>query len=620
MVLETTTIKNNVRSYTDAEFKLISKIGSGIISTLDIKEVIRRIYCNLNKLMDASVFTIGIYNKIKNVMDIWGIDIHGQVVLINDNLELKDTYWLSYCFKNQVELLVNDYATGNYNHSFPPNVFNDVLNVRQSFIYVPLTINKNHLGIMTVQSYNSNAYTNKHFDIIKNLSTIVAAALQNACNYQRIKEQSDEIINNNKRILYARNNLEEVVRTRTCEVQKQNRELENINKELEMLSIVARETENAVMIMDALGNVLWINDYFTRIYKYTLEEFIQKRGANILETSFNPEIENAVRKCISEKKAVVYEALNIAIDGSELWTQTTLTPILNDIGEIENLVTIDTNITKRKKAEAKVRKQNKNITDSIKYASRIQKAVMPNNIAMKSMFGDYFVINKPRNIVSGDFYWAKSIKFNEKNYKILAVADCTGHGVPGAFVSMLGITLLTDIISSCSKDRDCLDAADILEELRRRIIHTLNQKGYETETKDGMDMALAIIDEEQKEVNYAGANNPIYHVSYKNNQTELEKIKATKSPIGLCYKEKPYESKVLNFNAGDKLYLFTDGVVDQFGGEEGRKLMAKNFRKLILKTDQQTMCKQRLAMNEQITNWIGEYDQVDDILIVGIKL
>lgn len=759
MALETT-IKNKT-IISNTEFELISKIGRDIISTLEIKEVIRRIYCNLNKLLDASVFAIGIYNEPKNKMDIWGIDQTGRVDLLNDSLELRSDFWLTQCFVNQEDVMVNDYATKNYKYTFPANVYNDAINVRQSFIYVPLAINNTRLGMLTVQSYHANAYSEKHLGIIKNLSTFVAAAIQNAFSFQKIKEQNKELIYNAEKIKRSRNNLEEVVRNRTFEVQEKNRKLEHINKELEMLSIVARETENAVMIMDAVGNVLWINDYFTKIYKYTLEEFIEARGGNILETSFNPEIENAVKQCISEKVAIVYEALNVAIDGSEVWTQTTLTPVLNsnseienlvtidtDIskrkkaekeiikqkeriedqakvlqdanmklerlsivaketenaimimdakgnilwineyftkiyeytfeqfnamrgknivdtsfnpeiknalnrcikykeavsyealnvtvsgkeiwtqttltpvldvdGEIKNLVTIDTNITKRKKAEAKVQKQHRNITDSIKYASRIQKAVMPQNKMLKEMFGDYFVFNKPRNIVSGDFYWAKQVQAEDRLLKILAVADCTGHGVPGAFVSMLGITLLTDIIANCSKENNCFSPAYLLEELRRRIKETLNQKGQESETKDGMDIALCVVDEDNKQIKYAGANNPLYHL--KNNNGEIDVCKPTKSPIGVYYREKEFESKVINYEQGDKIYLFSDGAIDQFGGEEGRKLMARNFKNLLIETRADSMCKQYLALNKFIGDWIGDYDQVDDMLVVGVKL
>lgn len=759
MALETTIKTKTIISNT--EFELISKIGRDIISTLEIREVIQRIYCNLNKLMDASVFAIGIYNEHKNNMDIWGINQNGSVDLLNANLALKPDFWLTQCFLQQKNILVNDFATKNYNYTFPANVFNDALNVRQSFIYVPLSINKKRLGMLTVQSHHANAYSEKHLGIIKNLSTFVAAAIQNAFSFQKIKEQNIELISNAEKIKRSRNSLEEVVRKRTFEVQEKNRKLENINKELEMLSIVARETENAVMIMDAVGNVLWINDYFTKIYKYTLDEFIKVRGGNILKTSFNPEIEKAVRKCISEKEAVVYEALNVAIDGSEVWTQTTLTPVLDDAGEItnlvtidtdiskrkkaekeiikqkerieeqahilkeaniqlerlsivaketenaimimdargnilwineyftkiyeytlekfnsmrgkniietsfnpeikhalnrciknkeavsyealnvtvsgkeiwtqttltpvlddsgeiKNLVTIDTNITKRKKAEAKVRKQHRNITDSIKYASRIQKAVMPNNQMLKEMFGDCFVFNMPRNIVSGDFYWARKLDVDGRALKILAVADCTGHGVPGAFVSMLGITLLTDIVANCSKQNNCISPAKVLEELRRKIKETLNPKGHVGETKDGMDMALCIVDESSKKLYYAGANNPLYHL--KTGADEIIVYKPTKSPVGLYYREKSFISKEVEYNNGDKIFLFSDGIIDQFGGEEGRKFMAKNFKKILIESRCKNMCEQHLAIKKSIEQWVDGYDQVDDMLVVGVKL
>ncbi len=252
--------------------------------------------------------------------------------------------------------------------------------------------------------------------------------------------------------------------------------------------------------------------------------------------------------------------------------------------------------------------QKKEITDSILYASRIQSAILPPWEPVTRLFRDHFIIYIPRDIVSGDFYW-----FREHHGRILAVAaDCTGHGVPGAFMSMLGLSALNDLANT-----RFTRASQFLNELRERVINALHQTGREGEAKDGMDISLCIIDPKKQELQYAGAFNPLYLIRGK----ELKEIKGDKMPIGIFDRGlKPFTNHVIKYEPGDTIYLFSDGFIDQFGGERERKYKSSRFRDLLVSIQEEPLSRQKELLEEAFLAWKGALDQVDDILIIGIRL
>lgn len=263
-----------------------------------------------------------------------------------------------------------------------------------------------------------------------------------------------------------------------------------------------------------------------------------------------------------------------------------------------------------KKQRDKIMEQNKNITDSIHYAKRIQTAILPPERLLKKNLRDYFILFKPRDIVSGDFYW-----FTKKNNLVMvAAADCTGHGVPGAFMSMLGISLLNEIVSKT----DIIDADLILNELREQVKTSLRQTGRDGEAKDGMDMALCVFDFDNRKLQFAGAYNPLIYVRNE----KIHRIKPDKMPIGIYFREKGMFTKhVIDIRRDDIFYMFSDGYVDQFGGKEGTKFMIKNFKNLLLQIHKLPMKEQHDILNKTIEDWRSKkYEQVDDILVFGIKV
>jgi len=252
--------------------------------------------------------------------------------------------------------------------------------------------------------------------------------------------------------------------------------------------------------------------------------------------------------------------------------------------------------------------QNRDIKASIEYASRIQQAMLPPVDLIKDYFKEYFILYNPRDIVSGDFYY-----FNQRDGKIIfAAADCTGHGVPGAFMSMLGITLLNDVVN----DIPDFTAGKILSELRTRLKAALRQKGFDGETRDGMDISLCVFDPHKKTINYAGAYNSLFIVT----NNELKVYNADKMPIGLYPREDEFTDQHIELAKNDMLYIFTDGFHDQLGGERNTKFLIKNFRNLIVEISNNPAEIQKQLLAERISLWKNDHSQTDDMLIIGIRI
>ncbi len=272
--------------------------------------------------------------------------------------------------------------------------------------------------------------------------------------------------------------------------------------------------------------------------------------------------------------------------------------------------------------------KNKEITDSIYYAKRIQDAIMPSSEYIKNMFADSFVLFKPKDIVSGDFYWANL----RENNAILAAVDCTGHGVPGAFMSMMGNDYLNDIIV----DSKINEPNEILNRMRSGIIKALKQRGESGESKDGMDMSLVNINKNSLLLEYAGANNPIYIVRDKNKpvienallfSSETDKkilfeVKGNKFPVGIHMGTtlQPFTKREIQLTKGDVVYMFSDGYADQFGGPLAKKLKYNQFKKFILESMFLTMEEQKIYLEQKLNEWQGELEQVDDVLVIGVRI
>lgn len=256
-----------------------------------------------------------------------------------------------------------------------------------------------------------------------------------------------------------------------------------------------------------------------------------------------------------------------------------------------------------------VEEKNKDITDSINYAKRIQEAILPSMELKNFLFPSSFVLFQPRDIVSGDFFWFAE----KKGKKIIAAVDCTGHGVPGAFMSMIGTAFLNEIVNG----KDIVKPSKILDNLRERIIVSLKQNGIGGENRDGMDISLLCFDENNSTVEFAGANNPLWIIS---NGT-LREIKGDKQPVG--FYEGPlnlFNQHKIQLNKGDLLFILTDGYADQFGGEKGKKFKYKQLQNFLLEHQNETMPKLEEKLRARFQEWKGNLEQVDDVLLIGIRI
>jgi len=261
------------------------------------------------------------------------------------------------------------------------------------------------------------------------------------------------------------------------------------------------------------------------------------------------------------------------------------------------------------KQKNRIEEQHKDIVGSIKYAQRIQDAFLPKDKEIERVLGEHFVLFLPRDIVSGDFYWM----MNKGDKTIIVAADCTGHGVPGAFMSIMGVSFLNEIANK----KEVQTAAEVLNQLRANIINSLNTDEGENKAKDGMDISICVYDFKKMIMQFAGAYNHLYFVR----DGKFDKIKADRMPVGVHERDSTdFTNKVFDIQKDDVYYILSDGLIDQFGGPDGKKFMTKRFKQLIMDIYNKPMPDQKRIIEEEHIKWRGELEQIDDIILIGIKV
>lgn len=390
------------------------------------------------------------------------------------------------------------------------------------------------------------------------------------------------------------------------------------------------------------------NSYFVLTTETLLRlgEFYKERGDNLRSMSYadravelskktgSREDENAAQLLMAQMKELLGDYIG-ALEHykeshrlySEIHNQTNIQAIKDiqfqhqlekirqkaEEAELEKIRTIEL-----QKAYDQIRHQsrlleerNNEIMESIRYAKRIQEAVLVEKKHVSSHLPEHFIYFRPKDIVSGDFYWAQE----KDGFLYVAAADCTGHGVPGGFLTMLGIAFLNEILSQ----KSLLTPAQILGELRDKFIKELR---LQDSSNDGMDISLVRLEyhqeNESNELLWAGANNPLWVVS--NEGKKFIELKADKQPIGKSDVQKPFTDTSLQLRKGDLVYLFSDGYHDQFGGENGKKLKKSGFKELILSLSKLSINEQNKSLDQHYENWKGNTDQVDDICVIGLRI
>ena len=301
----------------------------------------------------------------------------------------------------------------------------------------------------------------------------------------------------------------------------------------------------------------------------------------------------------------------IRIQQAEIKTQKTIEGVLfiGILLVISFLVFVYKQLNNTKKQKDLIEEKQAEITDSINYAKKIQDAMMTSSVYLKETLPKSFILFKPKDVVSGDFYWI--YKDQEENI-FFTVADCTGHGVPGAFMSMIGTSLLNEIII----EKGLKDTDKILGEMRSQIIKSLHQE-EDGGQKDGMDISLCKLNIKKKLVEFSGAHNSLIHIS----EDKLNNYRGDHQPVGLLLGDKkPFTKHEVKLKKNDMLYIYSDGYQDQFGGEKGKKYMGAKFKKQLLRINKESTDKQLILLEEEFKSWTHNYEQIDDVCVMGVRI
>ncbi|MES2763240.1 MAG: SpoIIE family protein phosphatase [Bacteroidota bacterium] len=372
-------------------------------------------------------------------------------------------------------------------------------------------------------------------------------------------------------------------------------------------------------VIDFDWRYMYVNKSVIRQSKFQKQELI---GFTIMEKYpgvEKTEMFKVLQICMTERVSREIESEFIYPDNSKGWFELHIEPVP------EGLFIISVDISQRKKTELELLKmnsaleemvsirtlelerKNKDIMDSFRYAKNIQNAFIQNKISFYELIPESFIICKPKDIISGDFYWYK--KMNDQIY--MAACDCTGHGVPGAMMSMIAIEKLNSAILIHK------EPSDILHRLNIDIKHALSNPS--NEVNDGMDIAICSIDTKNKTLKFSGANRPLWFI--QKGQTTLQEIKGTKRAIGgFADEHQYYINHSVKFEEGDTFYIFSDGYADTFGGHAGKKLMTRKFKEILVGIQDRNMIEQGKYLEAFIDKWKARTEQVDDILVIGIRL
>lgn len=405
------------------------------------------------------------------------------------------------------------------------------------------------------------------------------------------------------------------------------------SKEIDNYRSIIDQANDALIVIDIVdGRIHQTNPSAANLLGYTQEEILKKKLFD-LHPKEMLEKSSSVVADVWEKRGLIYKDIPfVKKDGTLLPVECSakvapfagrpaIVIYARDISErlkLEREVEFQSNIIEQK---------NKDITDSITYARRIQEAILPSDDEMKRVLDDCFVFYRPKDIVSGDLYWANTVTTTPKDSKgvklsLVAAVDCTGHGVPGAFMSIVGHTILEQTLTEKSVN----NPAQALDYLSQGVIRTLKQKaGDDFSIKDGMDIALCALNNDTRELNFAGANNPMYVVR----NGELMQFSGDKQPIGAYVKEiKPFTNHKVQLEKGDCVYIFTDGIADQFGGPKGKKYKYKQLKEILTANYAKPMSEQRQLIVESVDAWMNypseqssqPYEQTDDMLVIGFRI
>ncbi len=631
--------------------RLLSQIGNDITSTLSVEEIIDKVYANVNNLMDATGFGIGVFKKETHQI-VYPVYIEGEEKFEDIVYEKDDVNRLTnVCFYQNREIVINDFLNDikQYLSNYIPPLKGQPV---ESLIYLPLKLKDKKMGVITVQSFKKNRYNDYHVQMLKNLAVYVAIALDNAALYE---------------------NLENMVQARTREVIKQKELLEknfsdtkliaqiskDITSSLSIETIIATVYENVNKLMSAesfgIGihnpdtNSLQFPGFIERSQKMPYFEFKLEdkdryavlcfdKGQEIVMNDVEQEYTKYIKARVtpiagSAPSSLIYSPLivkdrKIGVITVQSFKKGAYSDYqVNLFRNLANSVAIAVdNASLYQNLEEKVKERteevfrqksiieakNKDITDSIQYAKKIQLALMTETNLFQETFNDSFVLFKPKDIVSGDFYWATQKQLVNSKGEIerlvyLAVCDSTGHGVPGAFMSLLNISFLNEAIN----EKNISAPNEVFNYVRQKLINNISKEGQ----KDGFDGTLLCINTTTGEITYSAAYNPPILIS----GTRMNELVSDRMPVGYGERTQQFTLNTIRVKKGDVLYLTTDGYADQFGGPKGKKFMFKKLGELLLSISKLSLSEQSEILAKTFDDWKGNLEQIDDVCIIGLK-
>ncbi len=627
--------------------KLLGQIGKDITSTLSISEIIEKVYKNVNDLMDASVFAVAIHRPELKKLIFSGTMEKGKK-LDDFSYGLEDDTLAVVSFNKDEEIFINDYEVEHV--KYIKALYNAAQGEdTESMIFLPIHGKNGKIGVLTVQSFSKNAYSEYQLNILKNLAVHIGIAFDNASLYE---------------------NMEERVVERTVEVTKQKEQLEknfqdtkliaqitkDISASLSVETIVSKLYQNLNTLMNSesfgiglynpITRSLQFPGFIERNEKMDFFEFYVDDKERYAVWCFDNEKEIIINdnpveysKYLKVKKAPIAGKSPESLIYLPLFTKDKKIGVLTiqsfiknayseyHINILRNLalsiaIALDNaslyeNLEEKVKErteevisqKAIIEEKNKDITDSIKYAKKIQLALMPDADILNKAFAESFVFYKPKDIVSGDFYWIETFK---NGVTVFAAADCTGHGVPGAFMSLI----CNDLMGQVIKDENVTSPAQVLTMLDEKLRAMLN-KSSDHSSNDGMDIALCAYHPKNKMLQFAGAHRPLLLIR----NGELIEYKPSKHSIGgYVGGFKIFADNTIQLQNGDCVYVLTDGYSDQFGGESGKKFKFKKLQKLIQSIAHTSMKDQHDLLEEAFVSWRGKHEQVDDVCVIGVRV
>ncbi len=612
------------------DVKLLNTIIQTIASVRNLDSIFNLIHKSILQLTNADGIFIGFCNYEKRVIEIQKSFDKGKEVEVS-NFRLDKENLPAFVVNNNIAVMLNDYE----------NEILDYIDTKEpiigsqpnSLIQIPLVLKQKVIGLLSIKNNNKNAFSKRNFIMLKTFVSYLSLSIENA----RLFETYENNIKGSALTIEKVHDNSELLNEIGKELVS-NLSFENIFKSLYgNVNKLMDATVFGVRLVDETTGKLNYHFEFEkgqRLGKLTLP-MTNDNNYSVWCIKNNKEI--FINDNLKEYKKYVDEIL--VVDG-EITHSLIFVPLVcnnNVVGVITvqsfnknaytpyDLTIVKTlahytqlafanarsyEVLERKVKERTVEldEQNRHITDSIIYAKRIQKAVLPSVQNVAELFPNSFVYLSPKDIVSGDFFWVKEVG----DKLIFAVADCTGHGVPGALLSIIGVNCLNQVVN----EYEVIDTSEMLIKLNELVLIALQNNENQDVVKDGMDISLCVLDKTTLKLQYSGALNPLYVIS----DNVLDKWRADRNSIGSMIPNLNYNNHQIQLKKGDVIYLFSDGYADQFGGAKHKKFRYKQFEELLLDIHIKPMEQQKDILKRKIEDWKGELEQTDDICVMGIRI